>query len=168
MTIEEITDGDTLRQSVVVIRDAFAGVAAEFGLTKENCPTNPAFITRERLESLREKGVRFFGLYKSERQIGFAAIEKADGAVFYLEKLAVLPEHRHKGYGKSLVDFACERAAMAGGQAVSIGIMDNHTLLKGWYEGLGFVETGTKQFSHLPFVVCFMEKRLDGINSGRG
>ena len=166
MTIEEIIDGDTLRQSVAVIREAFEGVAAEFGLTRESCPTNPAFITRERLEALREKGVCFFGLYKGGRQIGFAAIEKADNGVFYLEKLAVLPEHRHKGYGKELVDFVCEHAAAEGGKVVSIGIMDYYGLLKKWYKGLGFAETGTKQFRHLPFTVCFMEKRLDRAGTG--
>ena len=158
--IEEIKNEETLRQSVAVIREAFAGVAAEFGLTRESCPTNPAFVTRERLEILREKGVLFLGLYKGDRQIGFVAIEKADNGVFYLEKLAVLPLHRHKGYGKELVDAVCERAVAEGGTVVSIGIMDNHGLLKKWYKGLGFAETGTEQFQHLPFTVCFMEKRL--------
>jgi GNAT superfamily N-acetyltransferase len=158
--ISEITGEAALQASAAVIRESFKGVAAEFGLTKENCPTNPAFITTERLAALREKGVRFFGLYESERQIGFAAIEKADNAVFYLEKLAVLPEHRHKGYGKNLVDFVCQYTAAEGGKAVSIGIMDDHTLLKDWYKTLGFIETGTRLFQHLPFTVCYMEKRL--------
>ena len=158
--IEEITDRDTLRPSVAVIKEAFEGVAAEFGLTRERCPTNPAFITLERLEALRERSVQLFGLYNEGHQIGFVAIETAANGVFYLEKLAVLPEHRHKGYGKELVDFVCEHAAAEGGKAVSIGIMDNHGLLKKWYKLLGFVETGTKQFPHLPFTVCFMEKRL--------
>lgn len=167
MTIEEIADNDTLRRSVTVIRDAFAGVAAEFGLTRDNCPTNPAFITRERLEALREKGVRLFGLFNGERQIGFAALEKAGDGVFYLEKLAVLPEHRHKGCGRNLVDFVCERAMKEGGKIISIGIMDNHILLKKWYKTLGFIETGTQQFPHLPFIVCFMEKRLQVAGAGK-
>jgi len=75
MTIEEISDTNALRRSVATVREAFAEVATEFGLTRENCPTNPAFITPERLESLHEKGVRFFGLYKGEEQIGFVALE---------------------------------------------------------------------------------------------
>jgi ribosomal protein S18 acetylase RimI-like enzyme len=158
--IKAIVGETNLEISAGILAESFKGVAAEFGLTEENCPTNPAFITRERLEALREKGVRLFGLFNGERQIGFAALEKAGDGVFYLEKLAVLPEHRHKGYGKSLVDFACERAMKEGGNVISIGIMDNHMLLKKWYKTLGFIETGTQQFKHLPFTVCFMEKGL--------
>ena len=158
--IREITDESGLRRSVDVIRESFKDVADEFGLTEGNCPTNPAFITLERLETLREKGTEFFGLYEEEEQIGFVAIEKADTGVFYLEKLAVLPRHRHNGHGKNLVEFVCDHATAAGGTTVSIGIMENHTLLKNWYKTLGFIETGAKQFPHLPFVVCFMEKIL--------
>jgi diamine N-acetyltransferase len=43
------------------------------------------------------------------------------------------------------------------GRQVSIGIIDDHTVLKNWYLGLEFKETNTKQFAHLPFTVCFME-----------
>ena len=165
--IKVITDVSGLRRSVAVIRESFKAVADEFGLTEENCPTNPAFITLERLEKLREKGAEFFGLYEDGEQIGFVALEKAEGGVHYLEKLAVVPGHRHKGHGKNLVDFACDYTAAAYGTAVSIGIMDNHTLLKDWYKTLGFIESGTKRFEHLPFAVCFMEKRLDRSNSGK-
>ena len=45
-----------------------------------------------------------FGLYVDGAQVGFVAAEKTgDGEVFYLDKLAVLPGQRHKGYGAQLV-----------------------------------------------------------------
>ena len=163
--IREITDESELRRSVDVIRESFRTVADEFGLTEGNCPTNPAFITLERLEALRGKSVKFFGLYEEEEQIGFVALEKADAGVYYLEKLAVVPDRRHNGHGKNLVEFVCDHAIAAGGTTVSIGIMDNHTLLKDWYKTLGFTQTGTKRFEHLPFVVSFMEKRLEKAGS---
>lgn len=34
-----------LNSSLKVITESFSTVAAEFGLTKENCPTHPAFMT---------------------------------------------------------------------------------------------------------------------------
>jgi ribosomal protein S18 acetylase RimI-like enzyme len=159
--IREIADESGLRRSVAVLRESFAPVADEFGLTEKNCQTNPAFITRARLEALRKKGVEFFGLYEDGVQIGFVALEKAEGGVYYLEKLAVAPAHRHKGHGKRLVEFACEYAFSAGATTLSIGIIDGHTVLKAWYKTLGFTETGTKDFPHLPFIVRFMGKSLE-------
>lgn len=75
-----------------------------------------------------------------------------------MEKLAVLPEYRHKNYGAELVRFVFDYIRNRGGQKLSIGIIDEHTVLKYWYKELGFKEIGTQVFNHLPFTVCFMEK----------
>lgn len=77
-----------------------------------------------------------------------------------MEKLAVLPEHRHKGYGKKLMGFVFEQVKMSKGERISIGIINESTVLKNWYIENGFAETGTKKFEHLSFTVCFMEKSL--------
>jgi ribosomal protein S18 acetylase RimI-like enzyme len=99
-----------------------------------------------------------FGLFDNDEQVGFIALEQSDNGTFYLEKLAVLPEHRHKGFGEALTDFIIEYVKNAGGKKISIGIIyENKTLLK-WYKQFGFIETGTKNFPHLPFTVCFMER----------
>jgi diamine N-acetyltransferase len=84
--IREITDDD-LDESVEIIRRAFGTVAADLGLTKQNCPTHPSFITYEQLAQLRLKGLRFFGLYVNKQQIGFVAVEKANDSLYYMEKL---------------------------------------------------------------------------------
>jgi len=89
------------------------------------------------------------------------AVEKADHHLYYIEKLAVLPDCRHKGMGKMLVSHALDYIASKGGQKVSIGIIDEQTILKTWYRMLGFTETGTKKFPHLPFTVCFMEQNIN-------
>ena len=158
--IKLISDKRELRQSVPGIRTSFKTVADEFHLTEENCPTNPAFIDLDGLISLMEKGAEFFGLYEEDELIGFGAVEKADESTFYLEKLAVLPEHRHKGHGERIVEFACNHVKDRRGKKLSIGIIDEHIVLKEWYKTLGFIETDVKRFGHLPFTVCFMEKRL--------
>ncbi len=158
--IKEITHETDLKGSAKVIRKAFRTVAVEFSLTRGNCPTSPAFVTIQQLRDLRDKGMKLFGLFQNDVQLGFVAIEWAGDAVYYLEKLAVPPKYRHRGYGRKLVEFVLEYVKKNKGKKVSLGMIDESTVLKDWYKTLGFHETGTKKFDHLPFTVCFMEKSL--------
>jgi GNAT superfamily N-acetyltransferase len=157
--IREITDESELEQSVSVIRDAFSTVAQEFNLTQESAPTHPFFSTWEQLVELHKKAA-FFGLYIDETQSGFVAVEKAEGGAFFFGRLAVIPQLRHHGYGTMLVRFVLDYVKKQGGSRVALGMIDGHTVLKEWYKSLGFVQTGTKKFEHLPFLVCFMEKAI--------
>ena len=158
--IQEITAQDQISASVDIIRQAFKTVADEFNLTPLNCPTHPSFITCDALLNLNKKGAVFFGTFIHELQIGFIAVEKSDDGLYFIEKLAVVPLHRHKGYGTSSVRFAMEFIKNNMGKKISIGIINEHTVLKNWYKGLGFEEVMTKKYDHLPFTVCFMEKTL--------
>jgi ribosomal protein S18 acetylase RimI-like enzyme len=160
--IREIHDNE-IDASASVIGSSFMTVAKDFHITQENCPTNPAFITSEKMMESKNKGIKFFGLFRSDIQIGCVAIEKAKDDVFYMERLAVVPEHRHKGYGKELTDFVLKYAGSQGGKKVSIGIINENIELKNWYTKYGFTETSIKKYDHLPFTVCFMEKRIDNV-----
>jgi len=153
--IEKI-DQDCVR----VIRDSFITVANEFNLTKENAPTNPAFIEMETLQAIKQQGIEMYGAYIDNNIIGFVAIEKSSEDLYYIEKLAVLPEYRHKGYGARLIDFVVETVKKAGGKKISIGIINENKVLKDWYIRNGFSVTGIKKFSHLPFNVCFLERAV--------
>ena len=157
-TIKEITNAVEIEKSVDVIRKSFRTVAKEFGLTKHNCPTHPSFITINQLKELKSKGVTFFGLFLGNKQIGFIAVEKADVNLYYIEKLAVLPANRHRGYGTKLMGFAFDYIRENNGKKISIGIINEHTVLKSWYIKLSFREVTTEKFPHLPFTVCFMER----------
>ena len=160
LSIKEIVGENELRESARVVRIAFKTVALELNLTRENSPTHPSFITTGRLREDRGKGVRFSGLFLGDMQIGFIAVEKDNTNLYYVERLAVLPEYRHRGYGAQLMQFAFEYIKTNGGKKVSIGIINEQTILKNWYKGLGFVEVSTREFTHLPFTVCFMEKAI--------
>ena len=146
-----------IENSAAVLRRAFGTVALDFNLTPENCPTNPAFCTSEHLVKMQKRGIVLYKL--TGKQIGFIAIEKSqkESGIFYIERVAVLPENRHGGYGRQLMDFAMEQIRDQGGERISIALIDGHTVLKKWYKDQGFRETGTKDFVHLPFRVCFME-----------
>jgi ribosomal protein S18 acetylase RimI-like enzyme len=84
---------------------------------------------------------------------------RADGE-FYIERLAVVPEHRRRGRGSKLLSHALAVIREHGGARASIGIMNQNEQLKRWYEAKGFVESGRKRFAHLPFEVCFLAKEL--------
>lgn len=148
---------EELGEAARVVRGAFATVAAEFGLTEENCPTNGAFLPEGRLEAQFDAGVRMAGAFDGDVMIGFAALDLSDAEKPELEKLSVLPQSRHQGAGKLLVGWAAEQARAAGAAALRIGIIEENVRLRAWYEGLGFVHTGTRVFAHLPFTVGFME-----------
>lgn len=144
------------KASAALIREAFLTVAEEFGLTRENAPSNGAFLEADKLKELSDKGIALIDVYDGDALVGFLALEDAGSGVFYLEKLAVAPGKRHKGIGKSMLDFSCEYVRGKGGSEVSIAIIDENSVLKRWYEQYGFTRTRIKKYDRLPFTVCFM------------
>ena len=149
-----------------VIRASFATVANDLGLTEENCPKYVGFVTTaERLQTHHNWGWWMYGLYENEHLVGYASISKeADGA-YEIHNLAILPEHRHKGYGKQLLDFCMKQAIKMGGSKITIGIIEENTILKNWYTAYGFVHAGTKKFEHLPFTSGYMKLEVSSWES---
>jgi ribosomal protein S18 acetylase RimI-like enzyme len=98
-----------------------------------------------------------YGLYEKEQLIGYFSLSKTAEQEYELHNLAVLPEYRHYGYGKMLLDYAKETVGELRGNKIKIGIIDDSKVLKNWYAKNGFVHTGTKRFEQLPFTVGFME-----------
>lgn len=143
------------------IRHSFATVAQELNLTKESASTNPAFLSLERLESSISEGLEFFVLEEKGHIQGCVALQKGrEEGSYYLERLAVLPEYRHRGYGRALLDHCMDKVRERGGRTISIAIIDENIRLKKWYKDYGFIRGATKKFDHLPFTVLFMEKKL--------
>ena len=143
-----------------IISESFKDVAKRFSLTPENCPKHPSNYTASWIESDFERGVRYFILSKDNIPVGCAGLETPGPEVCYLERLSVLPELRGNHFGLALFRHTISCAASNGIPKMSIGIIDEQTELKEWYRNLGFIETGIKNFPHLPFTVCFMELKL--------
>ena len=139
-----------------IIRAAFRDVAERFNLTPENCPKHPSNCADEWIERDLARGVTFYILEDGGTPAGCVALEKAGDDVCYLERLAVLPEHRRKGVGKALVDHVFSQARDLGAKRTGIGIIAEDAQLKRWYRKIGFVEGETRKFEHLPFLVMFM------------
>lgn len=151
------TDIDVL---INILSNSHHDVAKRLKLTKENCPKFLGFCAEQRVKNDFEKGIKYYILEQNHQSLGCIALEKASQDVCYLERLAVLPEHRKKGYGKMLVNHLFEQAGKVGAKKVEIGMISKDRKLKDWYKKLGFVQTATKKFDHLTFEVAFLSANI--------
>ena len=142
------------------IRGSFRGVAERFGLTEENCPRHASNCTADWIEKDMDRGVTYFVLESEGRVAGSVALERAKPEVCYLERLAVLPDQRKRGFGKALVSHVLSEAGALGCRRVGIGVIADQAELKDWYRRFGFIETENREFPHLPFLVTFMSCEL--------
>ena len=156
LSIRQINNAD-LNECLNVIHQSFCTVAEQFGLTRENCPKHTSFMPVSFLETQMNWGWYMFALCKGDRIIGYMSLSKEDDTTFELHNLAVLPEFRHHGYGKILLDYAKDKVVSFGGTKIKIGIIEESTVLKKWYIENGFVHIGTKKFDHLPFTSGYLE-----------
>ena len=143
-----------------IIARSFADVAARFGLTAANCPKHPSNCTPEWVSNDLARGVTYFLLEVDGKPVACAALERADAARCYLERLAVLPEMRWQGTGRALVEHVADQASRLGAKSLEIGIIAAQDDLRSWYLKLGFRQGQIKSFAHLPFEVLFMERNL--------
>lgn len=150
-----VTPGD-FEAAVEVIQKSFATVANQFGLTRENCPTHTSFITEERLQRDRENEDLMRILWEGDTAVGYFSLHRESDTDVELNHVAVLPEKRHGGYGKLILDTAKKYARECGYKRMNIGIVEESSVLKNWYLKNGFVHDGTRKFDSLPFTVGFM------------
>jgi diamine N-acetyltransferase len=147
---------------VNVLNVSHSTVANEFGFTRETNPTNNAFIDEQTLRAQLKNGIDLYAMSTGDKLIGCIAIEKSskETGTFYIEKVSVVPEYRNQGIGVELMNFATSKIIESGGNVISIALIDSNHKLKKWYSKQGFIETGVKEFEHLPFSVCFMNKKI--------
>ncbi len=150
-------DKNELQECLDVIHQSFGTVAEQFGLTKENCPKHTSFIPLSFLEAQRNWGWKMYALYAGKKIIGYMSLSKESNDAFELHNLAVLPEYRHNGFGKLLLDYAKDVVKSSGGYVIKIGIIEESTILKNWYIANGFIHIGTKKYDHLPFTSGYLE-----------
>jgi len=140
-----------------LIRESFYDVAQRFALTPQNCPRHPSNCISEGIAADQTRGVVYFILSQDDQPIGCVGLEAPSPDLRYMERLAVLPQCRKRGFDRALVACALSEAKSSGADRIRIGIIADHIELKAWYIKLGFVERETKSFPHLPFDVTFME-----------
>ena len=158
--IKQVENKEQLNICLDIIRISFITVAEEFGLTENNCPSHTAFMTIDKLQKQFDDGRPMFILCQDDIPVGYFSLAKCNADEWELNNLAVLPEYRHLGIGKSMVDYAIAMIKNYGGNKISIGIIEENAKLKDWYLKLGFTHISTRKFKHLPFTVGLMELNL--------
>ncbi len=138
------------------IRGAFRDVAERFVLNEQNCPKHPSNCRADWVERDMDRGVIYYVLESGGLVAGSVALEFVRPGLCNLERLAVMPDQRKRGFGRALVNHVFAEAGKLGCDTVRIGIIADQTELKDWYRRFGFVETETRDFAHLPFRVTFM------------
>ena len=159
--IKEI-DVNSIPECVNVIWKSFSTVAKEFGFTEENAPRFTAFATtKERLEYQLYNEHRLMYAYFSDDNeiIGYYSL-LLNGRECELNNLCVLSEYRHKGIGTELLEDSYIRAKENGCNIINIGIVEENTVLRKWYEDNGFIHIRTEKFDFFPFTCGYMIKKL--------
>lgn len=159
--IKEVTMDD-IPECVNVIRTSFLTVADELGFTIENAPRYTAFATtKERLTNQLEQDHRpMYAYYEDGRIIGYYSLALQENRTCELNNLCVLPEYRHKHIGEKLLNDSFNKAHALDCIKINIGIVEENTILRHWYEMMGFRHIGTQKFDFFPFTCGYMEKDL--------
>ncbi len=155
MSIREMSQAD-IKSVADIVKAANIPVAEQFGLNRDNAPSNPSFCTPDWIQADLDQGERYFVCEVKGQAVGCVAYESPEPDLAYLNRLAVLPAFQNRGVGKQLVDKVIFLARAEDKKQISIGIIKAHEELKIWYAALGFLPSGTKVFQHLPFDVQFM------------
>ncbi|HRR77083.1 MAG: GNAT family N-acetyltransferase [Ruminococcus sp.] len=159
--IREINRSD-FPDCVQVIRDSFMTVADEFGFTAENAPAFTAFATDEAklLHWLNDQHRPMYGYYEKNKLVGYYNLLVQANGECELGSLCVLPGYRHSGIGNELLNDALAKAKTLGCHVMKLSIVEENTILRNWYEGNGFIHTGTKKFDFFPFTCGYLEKGI--------
>lgn len=153
---------DEVPAVVELIKESFMTVADEYGFTKENAPRFTAFATTpDRLYWHMDGEHRPMFVFEEEGSLrGYYSLLLQENGECELNNLAVLPAYRHKGIGKQLLEHAFAIAKDAGCRIVKIGIVEENTVLRKWYEQYGAIHIGTEKFDFFPFTCGYMKKEL--------
>lgn len=158
--IKQVNNKEQLNVCLDIIHRSFITVAEEFGLTENNCPSHTSFMTICKLEKQFDDGRPMFLFYQDSIPVGYFSLAKYNDEEWELINLAVLPEYRHLGIGQSMINFAVITVKNYGGKKISIGIIEENSILKNWYLNLGFKHISKRKFKHLPFTVGHMELNI--------
>jgi len=155
--IIEINDSKIITD---ILNKAFITVAQQFNFTKENAPTFPAFINSDRIDGFLHNGLKMYGYKKNDLIIGCVGYSCYRDQVYFIERLATLPEYRHLGIGRKLMEFIENKIIETGGRIAEIHVVDKNIVLREWYKKINYAEIRVDEIKTLPFNSCVMNKEL--------
>jgi ribosomal protein S18 acetylase RimI-like enzyme len=156
----DIISLDDPRLIVGILNRSFLTVAKTFGYTAEQVPSFPAFIDSSVIVGQLQEEFKIFGAKIDNAIVGCAGYKFIDGTTSVIERLAVLPEYRHRGIGKYLLEYIENIIKTDKGKIIELSMVDNNLVLKNWYKRFGYRELRIEEYPQLPFKVCVLQKRL--------
>lgn len=159
-TIQIVDSSEIVEKVHNVITQSFSTVAQEYHFTKESVPHFPAFITDDVINKQIKNGLVLFAYVDSGQVIGSVGIKEIDNKIYKIERLAVLPDQRHKKIGQTLMNYAINRIIENNGKVVRVEIVYENTVLRKWYENQGFHVIAVDVYENLPFKVGVLTKEL--------
>ncbi|KMQ51706.1 acetyltransferase (GNAT) family protein [Chitinispirillum alkaliphilum] len=157
MMISKLMESEKI---VMIVNKSFLTVAQTFGYTKETVPSFPAFIGKDVIDEQIDNGLKMFGYFENSELIGVAGYNHHHENIYMIKRLAVLPQYRHKGVGKVLIEHVENQILMEKGEIAEVEIVNNNLQLKNWYKKLGYEEIRIDNYDNLPFKACVMDKCL--------
>ena len=71
---------------------------------------------------------------------------RPDAQNYYVHRLAIHPEHQHRGYAKKLMDFVEEKAMKFGGDSIRLDTFSQNKRNQRFYEARGYTRLGNIYF----------------------
>ena len=153
--IEECNDAEIISD---VLRKSFITVADEFGFTVVNAPYFTAFTNSEKIQQKLDNGFKVFAYRMNEKIVGTVGFYRENDR-HIIERLAVLPEYRHRKIGVKLMEFVENKIKEDNGKIIQLSMVDNNSVLKEWYIKLGYklIEIKDKKIA---FKIAILEKKI--------
>jgi ribosomal protein S18 acetylase RimI-like enzyme len=147
-----------------ILNRAFLTVALNFGFTKESVPRFPAFIDSDVIEKQLKNGLKMYGFKINDQIVGCIGYSFYKDQIYFIERLATLPEYRHLGIGKKLIEYIENKIKENGGKTVEIHVVDKNVILVEWYKKMNYklirIDKLVDGTIKLPFDSCVMNKEL--------
>ncbi|MCL2195964.1 MAG: GNAT family N-acetyltransferase [Oscillospiraceae bacterium] len=142
-----------------LVRASYADVAAQFGITCENCASHPAYQADDLLLGKLDlpHAIHLIARNSGGEIIGFAAAVPTKRRVLEGLRWCVAPAYRGLGVGNALLDELLCKLQQCKARKLEIGVIDANEPLKAWYARRGFAQTAKREYAGVPFVVCRMQ-----------
>lgn len=149
-------------ECVVLIRESFLTVANEFNFTQTNAPGFTAFSTsNERLYwQYDNENRKMFAFFSETKIIGYYSLLFGENNECELDNLCVSPAYRHRKIGEQLLNHCFTFAKSLDISKIRIGIVEENTQLRKWYEAHGFIHVKTEKYDFFPFTCGYMEQNI--------
>jgi ribosomal protein S18 acetylase RimI-like enzyme len=157
----DLSDASTVAD---VISRSFHDVADRFGIGPDNAPTHPSNATPQWIRDDITSGVKYLLAELDGDAVACVGYRQSSIDVIEAQRLAVLPQYRGGRLADQLNRAVLAAARDLGAARIRIFVVANHNALRRWYVRMGFVETETRRFEHLPFTVQYLEYTLGSGN----